>query len=91
MGEHMKIAAIIVIVVCLLNIIQPVIGETVVPVYPIRNGQRLSILEDLAYDMSADYRDMLTYGWTPEAAEKEMIAVYTVSYTHLTLPTNREV
>ena len=72
----MKIAAIIVIVVCLLNIIQPVIGETVVPVYPIRNGQRLSILEDLAYDMSADYRDMLTYGWTPEAAEKEMIAVY---------------
>lgn len=41
-----------------------------------RINTRLTILDDLASDMRADYRDMLTYGWSPEDAEKEMITVY---------------
>ena len=41
-----------------------------------RMNARLTILDDLASDMRADYRDMITYGWSPEEAEKEMITVY---------------
>ena len=41
-----------------------------------RINVRLSILDDLASDMRADYRDMLTYGWSPEEAENEIINCY---------------
>ena len=39
-------------------------------------NKKLTVLDDLASDMRADYRDMLTYGWSAEEAEKEMIANY---------------
>ena len=55
--------------------------------YPITNKQYMKFVEDGGYD---DFKYWLSDGWDKIQNEK-WNAPMSVSYTHLTLPTNREV